>query len=74
MTSTTADSSIVTASVVCIMVRLYCRPQQMMTLHNRQDIPVKLIGSWTTSIGPIQDQAGNVLTIQSYNVFKLKSH
>ena len=46
----------------------------MMTLHDRQDIPVKLIGSWTTSIGPIQDQAGNVLIIQSYNVFKLKSH
>ena len=46
----------------------------MMTLHDRQDIPVKLIGSWTTSVGPIQDQAGNVLIIQSYNVFKLKSH
>jgi len=30
----------------------------MMTLHEREDIPVKLIGSWTTSIGPIQDQAG----------------
>ena len=32
----------------------------MMTLHNREDIPVTLIGSWTTAIGPIQDQAGNV--------------
>ena len=32
----------------------------MMTLHKRDDIPVKLIGSWTTSIGPIQDQAGNI--------------
>ena len=30
----------------------------MRTLDNRDDIPVKLIGSWTTSIGPVQDQAG----------------
>ena len=31
----------------------------MMTLHERKDVPVRLIGSWTTAIGPILDQAGN---------------
>lgn len=41
-------------------------PQQMMTLHDRQDIPVKLIGSWTTSIGPIQDQAVHIWCYDSF--------
>jgi len=30
----------------------------MATLADRKDVPIRLIGSWTTSIGPIQDQAG----------------
>ncbi|XP_065904426.1 protein NipSnap homolog 1-like [Dysidea avara] len=41
-------------------------PKHMATLKDKKDVPIRLIGSWTTSIGPIQDQAVHIWCYDSF--------
>lgn len=33
--------------------------QHLVGVSKREDVPIELVGSWTTEIGPVVDQAGN---------------
>ena len=40
------------------MLKCSCSEEHVLRISKAGDIPVELLGAWTTMIGPAQDQAG----------------